>query len=172
MATSKQKKYVQARAKGLDRDTSAIMAGYSENGGDPQVSRIEKHPDVQQELARIRAETAKNTNITKEDVVQMLMDAAGMAKMLDDPTGLVSAAREIGKMLGFYAPETKKVMHGLDKEQIMAVMEDMSDDELIRLKNGKVINGTAKRLPEAPSLGAPSNDAEGASEDVPEVQRD
>lgn len=145
MATEKQRKYAEARGKGLSREQSALMAGYTAVE-DPNTSRIEKAPAVQQELARIRKETAENTGITKEEVVGMLVEAATMAKLQGDPVGLVSAARELGKMLGFYAPEVKKTLHGVDQDSLKAALASMPDEELLKLANAKVIDGQAERV--------------------------
>lgn len=150
MATKKQRAYAEARGRGLSRDQSAIMAGYHPE----DVTNVERSDGVQQELAKIRAETAANTGITKEQVVELLIEAARMAQTMEDPTGLVAAARELGKMLGYYAPEVKKTLHGLDKEGIKKVLDEMSDEELIRLRNAKVIDGTSNRVPE---LGKPED---------------
>lgn len=153
--TPKQEKYVQARAKGQSRGQSAIIAGYAVEGLEsPALSKIEGTPTVQERLAEIRAETAKNTKVTKEDVVQMLLDAAEMARVMADPNGMVAAARELGKMLGFYAPEVKKVTHGLDKGSLRQVMEELSDEDLQRLANSRAITSTATRVLEDKSDGS------------------
>lgn len=146
--SKQQKAYVEARARGLSRDQSALTAGYAPGGSEPNVSRIENSLTVQEQLAAVRAEVAKNTGITKEEVVGLLMHAADMAKLMSDPTGLVAAARELGKMLGFYAPEVKKVTHGLDKGSLRALLEEMSDEDLARIANAKAIEGEVKRLPD------------------------
>lgn len=141
--TEKQKAYAEARGRGLSREQSAIMAGY-EVGEDPNTSRIET--SVQEELSRIRAETAANVGITKEQVAEMLVEAANMARHREDPMGLIAAARELGKLLGHYAPEVKRTLHGLDRDQMMKVLEDMPDEELVKIKHGKVIDVKPKRL--------------------------
>jgi hypothetical protein len=140
--TPQQKKYVDERAKGQTKVQSAILAGYAP---DPtSVPSVEDSKTVQEALAKIRKEVAENADITKEDVVRMLVDAADMAKLMADPTGLVAAARELGKMLGFYAPEVKKVTHGLDKNSLRAVLDEMTDDDLSRIANARAIDGEAK----------------------------
>jgi len=143
--TKKQAKYVQHRARGLSREQSAIMAGYSENGGDPVAERIEKSETVSQELARVRAETASNVGITKEMVIEMLREAADLAKLQADPTGIVQAAREMGKMLGFYAPEVKKITRDMNKQDLQKLLTELTEDELLRLANAKVIDVTPRR---------------------------
>lgn len=144
--TKQQEAYAQSRGKGLSREKSAIIAGYAGAGAGTSLSEIESSPTVQTRLAEIKAETAKNTKITKEDVVDMLIDAANMAKLTADPQGMVAAARELGKMLGYYAPEVKRVTHGLDKGSLRQVLEEMSDEDLQRLANAKAIEGEAVRI--------------------------
>ena len=89
---------------------------------------------------------AANTGVTKEEVVGMLVDAGQMARLVGDPTGLVAAARELGKMLGFYAPEVKKTLHGLDKGTLKKALEELSDEELHKLAHAKVIDGESVRV--------------------------
>ena len=127
--------FVEARAKGINRDQSSIIAyGTDENAHRHEVT-------VSDELARIRAETAQNTGVTKEDVVGMLVDAGSMARTIGDPSGLVAAARELGKMLGFYAPEVKKTLHGVDQATLKKALAEMTDDELYKLAHAKAIDG-------------------------------
>lgn len=145
MASKRQTAYVDNRARGLSREASAILAGYP--AGQEAGKQVEEQPTVAAELARIRALTAANANVTKEEVVQMLVDAASLAKFLGDPTGLVAAARELGKMLGFYAPEVKKIMHGMDKNQIKLALAEMSDEELYKIAHARAIEGEFKKLP-------------------------
>lgn len=146
--SAQQKRYAEARVTGRTQQQSALIAGYSPNT--EQRGEIERSKTVQEQLAAIRKEVAENTQITKEEVVGLLMHAADMAKVMSDPTGLVAAARELGKMLGFYAPEVKKVTHGLDKGSLRALMDEMSDEDLIRLANARAIEGTATRVIEGP----------------------
>lgn len=144
--TDKQKKYVNSRARGLPREQSAILAGYGEAEGNWK--RVEESPNVQEELAKIRSETAANIGITKDDVAQMLYSAYTMAVATGDAQAIVAAARELGKLLGHYAPTVNKTLIGYDKEGIKKALADMSDEELYKLAHARTIDGTAKREPE------------------------
>jgi phage terminase small subunit len=141
-----QKQYVHHRARGLPREQSALLAGYSDQG--INLTKLEKSVSVQEELARIKALTVENTGVTKEKVVEMLKEAADMAKLQADPMGMVSAARELGKMLGFYAPEVKKITRDINKDDLQKLLSEMPEDELLRLANARVIDGTARRVDE------------------------
>jgi hypothetical protein len=155
--TSKKDKFVEARARGLSRREAAAEAGASKDG-----SGLDKLPSVQEELARIRLQMAANSGVTKEVIIQGLVDAANMAQVMADPQGMVAAWRELGKMLGHYAPEVKKVEQGINKRDLLAALDQLSDEELLRISGGKVINGEFKRVedaeevPQLPSLGAGS----------------
>ncbi len=144
--SARQQAYVNNRAKGIPRQESAIMAGYSE--ADKSGKSVEMSPVVKNALAAAREEAIKNTGVTKEQVVAMLTEAADMAKTLSDPQGLIAAARELGKMLGFYAPEVKKTLHGVDQVELKKALEAMTEEELLRMANSKmkVIDGTCERL--------------------------
>ena len=135
--TKKQKGYADGVTKGLSQERSAIMAGASTDS----VQAFEASRDVQQEIKRIRAEVIKNTGVTREEIVDMFMEAAGFARLMGDPMGMIAAARELGKMLGHYAPEVKKTLHGIDAAQLKKALKDMNDDELYKLAHAKVIDG-------------------------------
>lgn len=130
--------YVAQRAKGHTKQESAIMAGYKveENG----VVKVERSEKVQTALTQARKETAKNLGLTKEDIAQGLLDAANMAKVMADPSAMVRAYSELGKMLGFYEPEKKKVTHELGEKTIEA-LKSLPDHELAKLAKGRVIEG-------------------------------
>lgn len=152
--TPQQKAYVEARGKGIGRDQSALIAGYAPGGSVANATRIENSLTVQAQLMKIRKEAIENSGVTKEDVIQMLVDAADMAKVMADPTGMVAAARELGKMLGFYAPEVKKVTHGLDANSLRAMMDSLDDADLQRIANAQAIEGVATRI----AIDAPNKD--------------
>lgn len=148
--------YVKNRARGLSREASAILAGYS--AGQDAGKQVEEQPSVAAELGRIRAMMSVDSGVTKEDIVKMLQEAAILAKFQGDATGLVAAARELGKMLGFYAPEVKKTLIGVDKETLKRALADMTDEELYRVAHARPLEGEFKRLPK--ELGAKPDSAQ------------
>lgn len=135
--------YVAKRETGASREESAILAGYP--AGQEAGKQVEQSPVVQAELAKARTELARSTGITKEDVLAGLKTAAEMAQTMADPQAMVRAWSEIGKMLGHYAPEVKKVVHGLDQESRDAIRR-MDDSELFKLAKGRVVDSTAREV--------------------------
>lgn len=156
--TPLQRAYIAERARGMTKIDSAIMAGYS--GTHEVAKQVEESDAVQQELARIRAETAKNANVTKEMVAQWLIEAVELAKRLSDPGGMVAASRELGKLLGHYAPEVKKIEKAINKADMKRALEDLSDEELRAITRGRVVEGKftvvedGPKAPDVPKLPA------------------
>lgn len=142
--------YVAARERGLTREDSAVMAGYPADQKAGEAA--EKSPNVQDELAKARKAMAASTGITREEVLKGLKDAADMASTMADPQAMVRAWSEIGKMLGFYAPDKKVHVHELGKATQDA-LRNMADDELLRLAHGRVVEGIVTAKKEEPDVG-------------------
>lgn len=140
--TPKQKGYAENLAKGIPKDTSAILAGASKES----VKKMDASPFVKDELARIRKEAIENTGITKEEVIGMFVEAGNYAKILGDAMGLIAAGRELGKMLGYYAPEVKKIEKGINGLELRKALKDLSDEELFKLAHARTIDGESKRV--------------------------
>lgn len=153
--TEKAKGYVENVSRGINKERSAIMAGASINS----IPRFEENQLVQAELAKIRKAVVENTGITREQIATMFMEAAEFARLLGDPMSLIAAARELGKMLGHYAPEVKKNIHGIDKNELRKALKDMNDEDLYRLANAKVIDGESHRVPDEDVPGVPAIEA-------------
>lgn len=142
--------YAAHRERGASQRQSAIMAGYSKAEETGVVAnRVENLPAVQSELQKAREAIAKSSGITKEEVLQGLKDAAEMARTMADPQAMVRAWSEIGKMLGHYAEEKKKVTHELGADTIEA-LRGLPDSELLKLAKGRVIEGEVLEKKEEP----------------------
>jgi hypothetical protein len=128
----KQAAYVNARASGKSRNQSAVVAGYN------TTSIEELSPTVAAALTEEFKKNAKMAGVTREDIIQGLLDAANMGRISADPMSMIAAYRELGKLCGLYAPEVKKIEHELGKETLHA-LENLSDAELLRMSRGRVI---------------------------------
>lgn len=105
--TDKQKLFAKAYAEGNPIPNAMQIAGYNE-----QVSygyRMIKMPNIKREVAKYQAEFAKASELSRRDVMDMLKESFDMAKLMSEPSSMVSAAREIGKMCGYYEPRKVQV---------------------------------------------------------------
>jgi phage terminase small subunit len=66
-------------------------------------------------------------------VLAGLLEAVEQARVQSNPMAMVSGLREIGKMLGFYAPEVKKVDLNVAGQVELKRMNQMSDAELLQI---------------------------------------
>lgn len=89
---------------------------------------LEEHPAVQRAVKQFQEEIG----ITQADVVAGMMDAVYSAASSGE---LLDAWREIGRILGFYAPKKVEVdmRHSIAPELLDQRIQTMSDAELYKL---------------------------------------
>ena len=124
---------------------AAIRAGYSERSARSIAHENMTKPALQAVLAERRGDVANRLQITREGVIQGLLDAVHLAKEQANPAGMVAGLREIGKMLGYYAPEVKRVEVASDQGGQHAHLLALSDAQLHAL----VEQGAASRASES-----------------------
>lgn len=126
--TDKQKLFAKYHAEGDTIPNAMQRAGYNEQ---PSYGyRMLKMPNVLREIARHQAEYQKATELTKRDVMDMLKESYDMAKLMSEPSSMVSAAREIGKLCGYYEPKKVDVNVTVNGR---VQYEKLSDADLFRM---------------------------------------
>ena len=154
--TEKQKLYAVARARGESVPNAMAAAGYNE-----QVSygyRLDKMPNVQRLIQREQALYAEAAQMDRKKVIDMQLEAYEMAKTMAEPSTMVAAAREIGKICGLYEPKKVEVsVNGRVQHEIHR-FEAMSDAELLQvLAQGQGDPSQALADAATPSLGPPAD---------------
>lgn len=129
--TEKQRRLITLLADdNLSLVAAARRAGYvSKNAAKTALAR----PQVAHALAMRRAEVARDLKMSREKVLEGIMEAIEMAKIKAEPMTMISGWREIGRMCGFYEPTKTKVELSLNTDSILTQMSSMSDDELLKL---------------------------------------
>lgn len=145
--TDKQRAFAMARASGESVPNAMAQAGYNEQ---PSYGyRMAKMPNILAEYDRIKAKWEEAAQMTRKKVMDMHMEAFEMAKMMAEPATMVSAAREIGRMCGYYEPVKQKVELTVNGQVAVKRMEAMSDEDLLKL----VMEGVRQaQNPDAPVL--------------------
>ena len=136
--TEKQAAYVEGVLDGMPKPQAILAAGYSSAS---QLTQVDRSADVRAEIAAARAELSSAAQIKRVDMIEVLIESIGMARMMADPMAMIAGAREVGKMLGLYAPEEKKIDLTIGQARLRTQFEGMSDQELL-----DVIEGTSTRL--------------------------
>jgi hypothetical protein len=136
--TEKQAAYVEGVLDGKPKPVAILEAGYHPL---TSTTQLDRSADVRAEIAAARAELSSAAQIRRVDMIEVLIEAIDMARMVADPMGMIAGAREVGKMLGLYAPEEKKIDLSISQTRLRTQFEGMSDQELL-----DVIEGTSTRL--------------------------
>jgi hypothetical protein len=142
--TDKQKNYAEGVLNGKSKAQAVKDAGYKTVNS----TSIEKSQDVQAYLKEARNDLATATKYTRERVLEMFEEAYDMAKLAAEPASMTAAAREIGRMLGFYEATEVKVNLTSEQKLLLGQFRGMSQEELLQIADGKalVIDGEFRRL--------------------------
>lgn len=135
--TKKQDGYVEMRAMGASEKFSAITVFGPKSGN--TTDRLEKLPKIKQALINKQAANAYMLGLSRDTVLQGMLDAIDQAKMLADPMTQVAAWREVAKVCGFYAPEVKKIELSGPAQKVIDRMQQLSDEELAQIANAQDI---------------------------------
>jgi len=112
---------------------AAVRAGYSANTAKESASRLMREPEVQAAVRENERAVEAEIAMSRNKVVQGLLDAIAIAELEANPHALIAAWREIAKMLGYYTPERQVVDVTLDSARVIRRFEQMSDEELVQL---------------------------------------
>ncbi len=133
--TEKQAKFVEAKLHGLSDNAAAQAAGLA-NG-----THASRSPTIKEQLTAARRWLTDTTQITRLDVIEGVIDGIECARMQGDAGNVIKGRTEVGKILGHYAPEVKKVELSLSQGRLRAKFEALSDEDLLAIAEGRVLNG-------------------------------
>ncbi len=112
---------------------AAIRSGVAPSGAHVWASRTLRIAKVSEALQARQAADATRLSIQREDVLVGLLEAVDQAREQRNPMGMIAGYREIGRLMGFYAPEVKRVDLNVDGQTEMGRLNQMSDAELLKI---------------------------------------
>lgn len=139
--TDKQTQFVKYWAEGETITTASAKAGYADDA--TFAYRLVKMPNVLALYSQIKSKYEEAAQMSRQKVMDMMLESYDMAKLLAEPATMVSAAREIGKMCGYYAPVEHRMKVDVTGNIVADRLNSMSDAELLKL--------ITARQPDAPS---------------------
>ena len=92
---------------------------------------------MQEALRQARDELSSAAQISRADVLDGFMEAINLARLSADPQAMIKGWTEVGKMLGYYAPEVKKLEISDNQKRLQSKFESMSDEDLMRVIEGE-----------------------------------
>lgn len=127
--TDKAKLFVKFWAQGESITSASMRAGYGD--GASYAYRLVHTPAAKALYLEEKRLYEEAGQITRKDVMDMLKESYDMAKMTAEPSTMVAAARELGKICGYYDIKIK-VEHSTTPGG-PADMTRRSDEELLEL---------------------------------------
>lgn len=127
--TEKQATYVDNILEGASKSDAARAAGSTPNNK----YALERSKTVQDALASARAELEDISTLRRVDVLEGIMEAIDMGRTLAEPSTMIAGWKEIAKIMGYYAPETKRIELSTDQANVQKKLEMMSDQELMEM---------------------------------------
>ena len=129
----KQARFVQEYLVDANGAGAAVRAGYGAAGAHVAASRLLRNANVHQALEARQQADATRLSMKRENVLAGLLEAVHLARDQMNPAGMVAGLREIGKLMGFYAPEVRRVELTTGQDAAQADFGAMSDGELLAL---------------------------------------
>lgn len=138
--TEQQEKFVDAKMLGANDRQAALAAGQ------PSASNFTNAVSVREQLAAARRWLTDTTQIKRIDVIEGVIDGIEMARMQGDAANVIRGWTEVGKILGHYAPEVKKIELTMNQGRLKSKFEALSDEELLAITEGMVIDGSCTEI--------------------------
>lgn len=96
---------------------------------------------IRHQLRAARSWLTNTTQITRLNVIEGFIDGIEMARMQGDSGNVIKGWVEVGKVLGHYAPEVKRIELTMDQGRLKSKFEGLSDSELLAIQQGRVLDG-------------------------------
>lgn len=140
--TTKQRDFVREWAKGETIMTACVRADLHHSEG----YRLAKDPAILKLFNEEKRLYEEAGQMTRKKVMDMFQEAYESAKLISEPASMVAAAREIGKMCGYY--ENKLVVEHKIGGKLLDQMTTMTDEQLLEImvNGGETILGEARRV--------------------------
>lgn len=129
--TEKQLIFVRSWAAGESIKTASARAGYNDNA--TFAYRMTKMPNVLKVFRDEKRKYEEAGQMTRKRVMEGLLEAIEMGKLVSEPATMVSGWREIGKMCGYYEPVKHTVDINVVGEVTVRQLNGMSDADLLKI---------------------------------------
>lgn len=131
MLTARQAKFVELYIDTGNATEAARQAGYASGSANVTACRLLNNPEVASAVSTKRREIENQHHVDRTRVINGLLEGVAIAEQKGDASNVIAGWRELGKMLGYYEPERKKVDVSLDARRVISRFERMSDAELV-----------------------------------------
>lgn len=128
--SDKQKAFVASWARGNSIGRASLDAGFADDG---MGYRLVRMPNVLKLKAQYEAKYEAESQMSRKKVMDGLLEAIDMAKLMAEPATMISGWTAVAKMCGYMAPVEHKVKVDVTGSVTMQKLTAMSDAELLEL---------------------------------------
>jgi phage terminase small subunit len=107
LSNARHERFAQELAKGKSQSEAYQNAGYEPS--EPNASRLTRNDKVQARVAELQARAVENVMLSREWVLEQLVDNAAKAKLAGDFGPSNQALNLLGKELGMFVERTENV---------------------------------------------------------------
>lgn len=129
--TEKQKLFVKFWAEGDSIPAASARAGYAD--GAQMAYRMVYMPNVLKLKAQYEAKYEAESQMSRKKVMDGLLEAIDMAKLMAEPATMISGWTAVAKMCGYMAPVEHKVKVDVTGNVTMQTLTAMTDAELLEM---------------------------------------
>jgi phage terminase small subunit len=134
LLSHKQARFVEEYLIDCNGAAAAVRAGYAPGSAKVAASRLLTSDNHVRRAIQARQEAdAARLGATREGVIQCFLEAFELAKEEREPAAMVAAARELGRMLGFYAPARVEAVVDVEVLAIRGQYQLMTDAQLLAI---------------------------------------
>ncbi len=135
--------FVERVGLGATPNAAARYAQYA--NPERQAKELMGDPDVAEMIRLLQVANRKNSELTRGEVMEHLLDAFALARVTGDAQAMIRAMAEVNRMNGYYAPEKKEIlingrvqkidneMRTLTKQELLLELEKEEETDLIAL---------------------------------------
>ena len=132
MLSHRQNTYVLEFAIDQNGSRAARAAGYSATSAHVASSRLLRNDKVRAAIAAKQASMALKLDLSLERVLMSLAEACDQAMEQKQPALAIAAAKEIGRLMGYYTP-AKDTLTKADQKNYAQMLGRLPDAELFAL---------------------------------------
>ena len=111
---------------GMTQTAAARASGYNAQMG----TALMKDPETQALIAHNSKEMQSQLILSRNDVLEGMLSAIDDAKLVGEAMPQIAGWREVGKIIGCYAPEKKELVIEQNVEVIQKRVREIADEEL------------------------------------------
>lgn len=133
LPTAKQARFIDEYLVDANGTQAAIRAGYAAAGARVAAHRLITNVAISSAIAARQRADGERLGMKRQDVLKGLLEAVHLARDQRNPAAMVAALREVGKLMGLYAPGRVDLVLAPERRAELQRLEAMTDAELLAL---------------------------------------